>query len=93
MCVYNHCNYIGGYKEEIEKGYCKEGYNLHGTSCRACNTKFGDTVCKKVTVLTIRKPMYICIGRNKHGCNFGFCYESFMIKSTVTSGRQSRRYT
>ena len=39
--VCNHRDYSGGYKEETNKRYCKEGYDHKGIYWKNCNIIFG----------------------------------------------------
>ena len=92
-CIHDHENYSGGYKEETDKGYCKVGYDLHGTRCRLCNAGFGWIEGGNFVIPSNRKPIYICVGRGKYLCTFGLCCDCYTKKSTTTSKRRTSRHT
>ena len=92
-CIHDHGKYSGGYKEETDKGYCKEGYDLHGIRCKSCNAGFGWIEGGKFVIPSNKKPIYICVGRGKYGCTFGLCCDCYTKKSTTTSKRRTSRHT
>ena len=84
-CIHDHKNYCGGHKEETDKYYRIEGYNLHGTRCQFFSSGLGWIEDGKFVMPPIEKPIYVCVCREKCGCTFAYCYTS---KSTITNKRR-----
>ena len=85
------------YKAEDGKRYCKEGNDLHDLYCIVCNRLFVEVDVEGITVPTISRPLYICLGRNKYQCKCAYCYECYQAvvvkENSIEEIRCSNRKT
>ena len=91
-CPFDHKLFDTNYCEENDKRYVGEEYDLHNVHCQGCKKCFSVDNKKNSVVPTLKEPLYVCRGRQKHQCTFSYCfscYQSRFLKNSST--RRSRR--
>ena len=91
-CPFDHKLFDTNYCEENDKRYVGQDYDLHNVTCQGCNKNFSLDGKKNSLVPTLKEPMFVCRGRQKHHCTFGYCYICYQSRFLNNStGRRSRR--
>ena len=91
-CPFDHKLYGTNYCEENDKRYLEEGYDLRDVKCQGCKKCFSVDGGNKSIIPTLKEPLYVCRGRQKHQCTFSFCYSCFQRRFLdSTAGKRPRR--
>lgn len=92
VCSFDHKMYGTNYCEESDKRYLLKENDLHDVKCQNCKKCFSVDGEKNSIVPTLKEPIYVCRGRQKHNCTFSFCYSCFQQRFLDnTSGKRARR--
>ena len=93
-CPFDHSLYTTSYCEETDKRYVGQDYDLMNVKCQGCTNKFSMDGRKSSIVPSLKEPLYVCRGRQKHECTFCFCYGCFQKRFLDdSSGKRVRRST
>ena len=76
-CPFDHNLFDTNYCEEDDKRYVGQDYDLHNVKCQGCKKCFSLDGKKDSVVPTLKEPIYLCQGRQKHHCTFSYCYSWF----------------
>ena len=89
--MYDHKDYIGGYKQETDKRYFNVGNDLHGTHCDECMLLFSAKEEIDMITPSIKDPIFVCLGRHKYDCKHSLCSKCHLKKLDSEGGRPRRR--
>ena len=90
-CKYYHNDLCGSYKEENDSGYFKKGYDMYGSSCSQCKLFFKPIDDGKCYVVSRKRSVFVCLGRNKYQCKHALCKECYNKKIERIGGRLKRK--
>ena len=90
-CKYDHKDYIGGYKQAIDKRYVNIGNDLHRTRCDDCMKFFACKEQDDMIIPSIKDPICVCLGQHKYEYKHSLCSKCHMTRLDNIGGQPRHR--